>query len=371
MKLKKLGFLLFGLVLLGCSSDDAENDGIVEQELAIANVTAVGQDFDNVYQYSFDGNMGASEQINLTAELNVTPDYLTLREVEDLLSFYFFADGAFSVILKDVRSGASASFDDFFPNSAGRSLVWGVNNESNVVFGFFGPSGTRNFGIQDIDLQTLNSADTEIDEDIDFIFQPILFNNKVYFTYRDNGGDYKFSFYDIREKQRGPILNFRDVPISFLFTESGEVAIVKNGVSASLEIYDPDVLQLIERFELNFNTGFSAGPVEGAFFDGKTLFYPFSFVQPAEFSFGPAFFDVETQENTVIDLIRITTEVENELNTDIGITVQVYDGIQNLFFVGYEVLDQSARGGILQINTEGNLITNITTDFVPTYFLRN
>lgn len=371
MKLKKLIFPILGLLFFSCSSDDPNTQLLEEPVLTIADFVAIGQDVENVYQYAYDGTTETGIQSNLTVELNVTPNYLTLREVEGLVSFYFFADGAFSVILKDVRTGATASYEDFFANSPGRSVAWGINNESNVIFGFFGPSGTRNFGVQDIFLQTSIVSDTPIDEDIDFVFQPKLFNNKAYFAYQDNNGDYKFSSYDIAQKRRGAILNFGDIAISFLITVSGEIAIIKNGVDATLELYDPDSLELLESFELDFNTGFSAGPVDGAVFDGQTLYYPFSFVQPAEFPFGPASFDIATQENTVVDFITITNEVENELMANIALTVQIYDPTQNVFLVGYEVLDQSARGGVLQISAQGDLIANVTTDFVPTYFLRN
>jgi len=361
---------LLALVMFACSSDDG--DGLPpETEKSASDFIVIGQDLDNVYQYSYDAASETGELKNLTQELNVTTGYLTLREVDDLLSFYYFRDGAFSLIIKDVRTGLSANYSDFFANSPGRSVAWGINNESNVFFGFFGPSGTRNLGVQDVELQSTGVTDTNIDFDIDFVFQPVLFNDKVYFAYLDNQGNYKFSFYDASINSSGPILNFTDTPISFLVTESGNIGIVKNGVDASLEIYDSDSLSLLDTLPLQFNTGFSTGPIDGAVFDGGVLYYAFPYVQPAQYLSGPASFDTETQENSVVDFFGIAAGVEQELGQTIALTIQVYDPLERVFLVGYEVLDQSARGGVLQITADGTLVGNIPTTFVPTYFVRN
>lgn len=371
MKLKYLFWPLLAVLVLGCNSDDSSDVVPMDSELPVADFIAIGQDFDNVYQYNFNGDIETGELTNLTQELNITTDYLTLREVGDLVSFYFFNQGAFSLIIRDVKTGLFASYSDFFANSPGRSVAWGINNESNVFFGFFGPSGTRNLGVQDVDLQSTDTEDTAIDFDIDFIFQPILFSGKVYFVYRTNMGDYKFTFYDTVDQSVGPILDFGTIPISFLIAESGDLAIVKNGTNATLELYDPNALTLIETHPLQFNTAFSAGPVDGAVFDNGILYYAFPFVQPSEYPAGPASFDTTTQENSLVDLFGIADEVEQDLGQSIGLTVQVYDPIQNVFLLGYEILNQSATGGVLQISVEGELVSNIATTFVPTYFIRN
>ena len=371
MKLKYLTLPVLVLFLLGCSTDDSVNDNPEPPEIPVASFVTIGTDAENVYQFDFDGPSETGQLANLTLTSNVTPNYLTLRQAGDLLSFYFFSQGAFSLILRDARTGADGTFVDFFANSPGRSVAWGINDESNVFFGFFGPEGTRNFGIQDVNLQSGFTQDTSIDVDIDFIFQPILFDGKVYFAYQTNSGDFKFTYYNTTTQSTGPKLNFGNIPISFLVTQSGEMAIVKNGVNATLELYDADALTLLETLPLQFNTGFSAGPVDGAVFDADVLYYAFPYVQPSEYPAGPASFNIDTQENNLVDFFGIADEVESSIGQNIGLTVQLYDPLQNVFFVGYEVLDQSARGGVLQIGANGKLIANVTTDFVPTYFVRN
>jgi len=371
MKLKKFALPLLVLFLGACNSDDPEGTNPIETEIPVANFIAVGEDATNVYQYVFDGETEVGEVENLTTDFSINTGYLTLRQTDDLLSFYYFEGGSFSLILKNIRTGATARYSNFFANSEGRSVAWGTNSESNVFFGFFGPAGTRNLGIQDVEFQSNAIEDTEIDSDIDFVYQPVLFNNKIYFVYLDNSGDYKFTFYDTNTKSSGPILNFDSIPISFLIEESGNIAIIKNGVDASLELFDPDTLTSLETLPLGFNTAFTAGWVDGAVFDGNVLYYAFPFVQPSQYPSGPASFDLGTQENSLVDFFAIAEGVEEELGQAIGLTIQIYDPNQNVFLVGYEVLDQSARGGVLQISPNGTLISNITTAFVPVYFVRN
>ncbi len=372
MKLKRILLPFLALLFFSCSSDDSSNPVPQDEtEIPVANFIVVGQDLNNVYQFDYDATSNQGQLVNLTQEFNISRNYLTLREVDDLLSFYFFADGAFSLIVKDIRTGASSTYTDFYSNNPGQSVAWGINTKSNVYFGFFGPFGARNLGILDVEFVGDLGRDIAIDEDVDFVFQPLLFQNKIYFMYRTNQGDYKFTFYDTLNSSAGPILDFGDVSISFLFDEFGELAIVKNGPNATLEFYDANTLEFLESMDLNFNTAFSVGPVDGAVIKDNTLFYAIPYIQPAKFSSGPASFDLTTQENTIIDLFSIAAEVEQELSESIGLTVQIYDPSQNVFLVGYEVLDQSARGGVLQISNEGTLISNVATTFVPTYIIRN
>lgn len=353
-----------------CSSENDDSTPI-EPELPQADFVVIGEDVNNVYQFSFDGSSETGEQFNLTQDLNITPGYLTLRETNDLLSFYYFGGGAFSLILKDVVTGASASYADFFANSPGRSVAWGINDETNVFFGFFGPAGTRNLGIQDVEFQGTFGLDTSVDEDIDFVYQPIFNDEKVYFAYRDNAGDYKFTFYDTLSQSIGPILNFHSIAISFLVTESGDIGIVLNGAQATFEIYDADSLGFLEAMPLNFGTAFNPGPIEGAVFKNNKLFYAFPFVQPATFLAGPAIFDLDTQENELIDFFGIAAEVEEEVGPGIILSNQIYDAVQDVFLVAYGLQNEPIRGGVMQISTEGVLIANVEVPFFPTYLLRN
>lgn len=369
MILKKIFPILFGLILVGCSQENQPE--LAEDELVPVNFVAIGEDQNNVYQYSFDATAEQGTLTNLTAELSVPTDYLTLREVGNLVSFYTFSGGAFTLRLKDVVTGETATYSDFFANSPERGVVWGINNESNVFFGFFGPADERNLGIQDVEFEGEVGVDTFIDFDIDFIFQPLLFENRVYFVYRDEFQNYKLTFYDIASKSSGPQLNFGTTSVSFLMSELGELVVIKNGADARLELYDALSLSFIEEMPLQFGTGFNPGPIDGAVFEDNKLFYAFPYVQPALYPSGPAVFDLETQENRLIDFFGIASEIEAELGKSIGVTTQIYDAKNSVFLVGYAVLGDTVDGGLLQISKEGKLISNIPLPFFPNYIVRN
>lgn len=369
MKLRKVPFAILALFFIGCSSDD---DGVEQesQETSAANFVVIGEDLDTVYQYNYEASSDTGQIFNLSQELGVGSNYLTLREIEDFLSFYSFSNGAFSLAQKDVFTGATASYNDFYVNVPERSLVWGINNFSNVFFAYFSPD-TRNLNVLDLNLNGLNGQDFLVDFSVDFLFQPLFYNDKIFMTYRDNQDDYKLTFYDTLSKSVGSILNFDGVPISILINENGDLVVVKNGTDLVLEIYDSDTLSFLESLPLELNSGFAAGPIEDAVLTDDRLYYAFPYIQPARFTFGPAIYDISSQENTVIDLFGIVEQIELELGASIAITVQSFSRFDNVFFLGYGVLGNEVKGGVLQISTEGELLENTEVPFFPTYFVKD
>ncbi len=369
MKLKNTLWVFMTLYVVACSDD---NNPIEEvEEPTAASFQVIGEDANAVYQYDYDGATTSGEVFNLTEELGVLPSYLTLRQVDDFVSFYSFSQGAFSLAQKNLNTGATTNFQDFYVNGPERSLVWGTNTLSNVFFGYFSPSDDRILAIQDVTLADDSSQDLTIDFSVNLLFQPILFENKVYITYLDNQGNYKLTLYDTVTKTLGTIINFNDTPISILIEDSGDLAVIKNGVNATLEIYDADTLAFISASNLSFNTGFSPGPIEGAVLSDNKLFYALPFVQPALFAAGPAIFDLDTQENFVVDFVGIADQLEKETGLTITLTNQVFSSTQNMFFVGYAISDGLGGGGVMQISTAGTLVDNVILPFIPTDFIKD
>lgn len=368
MFLKRILPILW-LFAIGCNQDDTTE--VVQEELAPVSFSVIGFDEESVLQYDYDFNSSNSKLTNLTTELGVPLDYLTLRQTGKLISFYTFREGRFSIRLRNIETGESNVYSDFFANSVGRSVAWGINDETNVFFGFFGPNGERNLGIQDVVFSGDLDEDLIIDENIEFTYQPLLFEDKIYVTYRDEVGNYKLSYYDTNNKTASSIVNFGPVSISILISELGEIVIIKNGTNPTLELFDADSLVFIESRSLEFGTAFNPGPIYGAVFKNDRLYYAYPFVQPALYDEGPAIFDVATQENAILDLVGIAQGIESELGASIGITSQVYDADADVFLVGYAVLGDNTVGGILQISTEGELIANISVPFFPNYFVVN
>jgi len=355
-------------MVVACTKENSPTEPMAEAP--VASFIAIGADLEKVYQFSYSGENASGLLFDLSAELGVGPDYLTLRQAQETLTFYSFANGSFSLRQKNLATGAITVHPDFFANSAGRSLTWGTNNNSRVFFGFFGPDGTRNLGLQDVALNRADSFDTFIDLDIDLAFQPLLFQNKLFISYRDLDGNYKLTVYDTDTRSLGAIRNFQDTPISLLLDDTDQLAVVKNGFDATLATYDVENLTLIDEQPLNFNTAFSAGPVSGAVLFQNQLFYAKPFAQPARFSAGPAVFDLNTQEGFEIDLFSIADAVETELGENIQITSQTYDLTHQIFLIGYGLVGDQTKGGVLQISTTGDLVAHIELNFVPDYFVK-
>jgi len=364
MNSKIVFWVILTLLIVGCSTDD----GPIQEPEKTPNASfqVIGEDANSVFEYSYNAETEIEKLVNLTTEIDVLPNYLTLRQTDEFLSFYSFRQGAFSLDIKNVRTGAVAKYVDFYANGPSRSVVWGTNTLTNVFFGYFQPGDSRVIGIQDVEIQNQTSQDLTIDFDIDLLFQPILFDEKVYITFLDNQGNYKLTIYNILTKNLGTLVNFGNIPISILIDETGDLAVIKNGSNATIELYDADNLSFISTTNLGFNSGFSPGPIDGAVLSNNKLYYPLPFVQPARFSAGPAIFDLETQENFVVDLVALSETIEEEIGERITVSTQIFSSSRNRFFVGYAILETVNEGGVLQISTNGELISNTSLPFFPT-----
>ena len=132
-------------IFWACSDD---NEPLLEQDqTATFQMTAVGDDGQNLFQLSINSQNGDSTVTNLTEELAIDGVFLTLRQLNDELSFFSFRDGLFSWAKKDVKTNASLVLNDFYQNIEERSIVWGINSPTTIYFGYFGPAGTRNLAI--------------------------------------------------------------------------------------------------------------------------------------------------------------------------------------------------------------------------------
>lgn len=369
MKLRLLLWAFLAINIIGCSTDDNINEE--PEQLQKASFKVIGEDANLVYLYSFDGAIETSSTDNLTEEIGILPDYLTLRQLDGLLSFYTFFQGSFSLKQKDINTGVTSSFDEFYANGPDRSVAWGTNTTNSVYFGYFTPGDSRNLAIQDVELSSMDSQDFMIDFNVNRLFQPIQYDEKLFLTYLDNQGNYKLTFFDTTLRTQGPIVNFSTIPISILIDELGDLAVIKNGVDATLERYSSTSLSFLNSTELNFNSALDAGPVNGAVIANDKLYYARPFVQPAEFSAGPAVFNLNSQESINIDLPAIVNQVEEELSSPIGITTQRFSKSKNMFLLAYAVLSNEVKGGVIQIAPDGRLVANITFPFQPTYILED
>lgn len=369
MKLKDWIGLTLALCLIGCSSDDPQTEaGDTPQ---VRSFVAVGEDLENVYQFSFDAATETGSSISLTSELGVVPNYLTLRQIEDFLSFYTFSNGSFSLATKSLGSGIVGNNPDFYTATSDKSITWGINSEDKVYFGYFDPFGSRNLGLLEVDLDGANEKDTTIDFNVESAYQPFLYDGILYVSYKDNLGSYKLATYDTSEGALGPILNFGTFPFSFLVSEDGDLAVFKYETEPLLEFYDAKSLTFLENKPLERNFGFPLGPVPDAFLVGDKMYFNIIYPQPSRFANGPAIYDTNTQEVTLPDLFGRGNEVEQELGQSIQLTTQVYSVSKEVFLIGYATLGTEVLGGVMQLSPEGELLGNVTMPFFPNYFVRD
>ncbi|MDC6366380.1 MULTISPECIES: hypothetical protein [Flavobacteriaceae] len=362
-------WILIVLLLVGCSADNDSDEDLPKNQAT--DFTVIGEDLTSVFQYTYDSGLNSGQTFNLTQDLGVPVDYLTLNQLNETLSFYSFSNGAFSLAIKNIITEETQLYPNFYNNTAERSVTWGVNNTTNVFFGYFGPFDSNGLGLQDWELGEGTSTDVSVDFGVDATFTPKLHDNKVYMAFRDNLGNYKFTFYDAITMVKGPVLNFSKVPISFFITDSGNIAVVKNELNGDLEIYNPGDLSFREQTTLDISLGFTAGAVNDAELVGNNLYFNFFYPQPSRFTKGPAVYNLDTKETTFLDLASLVTQAEAEIGKAINLTVQVYDASQDIFLIGYGTFDNPIEGGVIVASIDGELLQQISLPFFPTFFVKN
>jgi hypothetical protein len=369
LELKNWILAILALSFIACSSDD--DGGNVPSGNSTLQFTVIGEDLDNVYQLSYDSSLESQNIINLTTELGVGPNYLTLRQTDDLVSFYSFSGGRFSLYLKEIETNAIQVFNDFYTNTPQRSVTWGLNDKTNVFFGYFGPFGSPNLGLQDLTFDGNDETDVVVDFNVDATFGPLLFDGKVYMAFRDNLGNYKLRFYDTTTKSVGPTLDFGTTAFSFFISETGDVAVVKVEANPTLELYRADDLGFIESYDLNVNLGFNLGVVDDALLIGDNLYFNFVYPQPSRFVEGPAIYNLQTDEVTILNIGGLVNLVESEIGKSVLLINQVFDSVNNVFLMGYGTSGNEVEGGVIVASENGELLARIELPFFPTYFVRN
>ncbi len=371
MRIKlSLFFALVWILFMGCSKDVIP----AEEEINLPSFTVIGEDLDFAYEYRYNGLVGSGEIKNLSNELGVYSDYLTLRQLQTTLSFYSFSSGSFSLARKNLVTGNSETFQNFFTNTGQRSISWGINTENTVFFGFYAPVGSTNLGVLSVDLSGLLVQDLILENNILNLYQPLYSNGKLFITYKDGLNNYKITVFNTNSKQVITTLEFEKTAPSILLDDFGDLAVIKPvmNLDALLEIYDFNTFAIKKQFPITLNQTFVAGPLSGILTNNK-LYYSYAYSQPFLLTTGPAILDLNDNTNIVLDLLSLFAQVESELGYPVVLVSQGYSKFQNVFFVGYGVLNngESIEGGVLIISESGELLKNIAIPFAPTYFVKD
>lgn len=365
-------FISFGLclitLLISCSREDADNPTVDEP----INLTLIGEDLDKVYQYDYNSITDEGNQIDLSSELGITNYYLTLRQLDNEIFFFTYTNGAISLYQKNLMTSGVTSYPEFYNITSERSLIWGLSNETSVYFGLYKPFGSTNLALHIVSLETLEGFDISLEFGIKQLYQPLYHNGKLIITYRTGDENYKVVVFDTISNNMVKTFEFGTSNPSILITENGELAIFTQMESENtvLELYDLESLLRTFRRELQFDKPFSTGPINGTI-QGNKLYYEYSYPQPFSLVKGPAIFDIESGNNTVLDLLVIIKKLKNEQGLDVQPIIGQYLSNQNVFAISYVLPsgEITEPGGFLLIDTEGKLIAQKNLSFVPTYFV--
>ncbi len=369
--IKALGVLFFVAFLFSCSKD-----GVSDKEaenITIPDFIVIGEDAENIYQYSYKGSLSQGSQINLTEALGLSPTYLTLRQVFEVLSFYSISFGNFSVLQQNVVTGQSNAYPDFYSNTDERYIIWGTNSEDLLFLGYFSPIGSNNFGVRTIDPETGDSSDLSIASNVDKVYDPLYYRQRLILSYRGTDDNYHVIVFNT--ETRSIIQTFdlnSDIP-NILIDELGNLGIISGKANNSFgyQVYDIESLILINEVNFNLNKFLTPGPLKGSIYE-NTLYYSNFYAQPSAVPFGPAYFDFVLDKNVVIDMISIVRQVEEETQFSIDLTAMHYIASDEVFVMGYGYIDNANTivGGILIIAKDGTLLERIEVPFAPTYFIK-
>ena len=96
MKSKILFGILFGYLLVACSSDD---EGTASEPIppSPASFIAIGENDTQVLQHSYDAEANVGTNTNLTETVGLPIGYLAIRQNDEVVSFYTFFQGAFNL----------------------------------------------------------------------------------------------------------------------------------------------------------------------------------------------------------------------------------------------------------------------------------
>jgi len=366
--------LVVSTLFLSCTNDDNRPEMVSDEQMP--DYIVIGQNFQSVFQYNYDGSQDEGELFNLTQESNINREYLTLRQVSQVLTFFSFAAGSFSAVQRNYGTGESTFLNEFYTISNERSVTWGASSENKLFLGFFSPEGSTNYGIRTIDLTTEQETDLIIEYNVNDVFEPLYYDGRLLVTYLDQEANYKLAVLDTDSNTIVRTFDFGKLVPSILINKEGEMYIF-SGNSASdyeLTLYDLQTLDAIQQDLFSINRYFLAGPIQSvASIYSEKLYYLNLYAQPSLIPFGPATYDFITKENVIIDMPSIVQQVQDEVGLEIELTAFDYNEKSNTFLMGYAkfVDAETLEGGVLIISEKGRLLKNTNLKFAPTRFIEN
>lgn len=361
------------LCLWGCSKDSQDTGPNDISTIDIPDFKVLGSDLENIYQYNYTTDSISSETVNLTTDNAINNQFLTLRQVGDILTFYNFAFGNFTAIQRNVATGEYRVLDNIYSVEDESSVIWGTNSGEKVFFGYYSPRGSSNYGIRSIDIASRASMDISIEDNVQTVYEPLYHNGKLFITYRDLNGNIVVDIINADTFELIRTWDFGSSTASIFIEAAGDIAVITNlaGNEYLNTIYDFDTLEAISETSFNLERFFQPGPIDVELVADR-LYYLYLEPVPSSVPYSPAIYDFIQDQNIILELFEIVQQVEQESGRNVSFTSYRYLPEGRVFLFGYTVdfNGGSFDGGILLISEQGELIEHRITPFIPIYFLK-
>ncbi len=364
---------VFLILLLGSCSNDDPVALEPENVQVVPDFQCIGEDFESIYLYNYDAGLESGSAVNLTQEDDLNRFYIGLRQVADVLSFFSFFQGDFSLFQKNIQNNSVSTVDNFISESAERSVIWGANSESQILIGYYSPRGSGEFGVRVLDVVNGTFSDTPLASNVFDTQEPLYFNQRLFASYLDNNDRYHLIVFNTVDHSVITTFDFEEETPSFLIDDLGNFVLFRGNQSVfSKEVYSIANMDLLMSDSFTINEFFEPGSFN-AYLVENNLYYQSALVQPAPIITTPAIYDFENSQNQILDILTIRENVIQQIGRDITPTAYGFNREDRIFFIGFAVVssDTSFDGGIMVISDDGSLIEVIELPFVPTYFIKN
>lgn len=368
-----LWFISLSFLFWACSNDDNEIDDVRETPVTFSDFNLIGEDLENIFQYSYNSEDETGDVTNLTLSNGVDRNYVTISQAEEFISFFSFIDGSFSLVRKDINSSSSLDVENFISVSDERSIISGTTSTSQIFMFYYAPPGSGQLGVRTIDIDSGTFVDTELASGVFDTLDPLYFNGRLFASYVDFSGGYHLVVFDTENLAVIRVFDFGEFFPSVLIDSDGNPVIIKgNGASDFvLELYDLETMELQGSTDFVLNKFLSTGSLD-AYLTNNRLYYLDFLVQPSPVPFAPAVFDFGTGSNSTTDIFALMQQAQDSLGNDILLTSYGFDAQNSVFFLGFGLVSEleDFNGGVLVIDENGTFVDIIELPFIPTYFVK-
>lgn len=357
----------------GCSADDSDpGPGPGDADSMVPDFLALGEDLEHVYLYSYSQDNETERVIDLSEEQEVFPSFLTVRQYDEVLTFYSFFEGRFSAEQRNLSTGSTQSLPNVYEVSNDQSVIWGTNTSSHMFFGYYSPVGSGNFGMRAVHIEDQETREILVENGVQNVYEPLLHEGKLFLTYRSGEGIYRTAIFDATTLERLASWDLGMETASLFLSAEGDMAVIRGDEDGGYvrETYDLLSLEATDALAFQLNRFFSPGPVQAALAD-DILYYLHFYAQPSRVPFAPAYYDFIRAENSILDMPGIIADLEAETGQTISLTAFRYDTGSRSFLLGYTRDYQKGEfeGGVLVISREGDVLATFPTPFIPVFFL--